>query len=54
MTTRDALSSDDDLESEEDEEIAHQLNKMSTDELSMWEQMQALQDKVNELVSKNK
>ena len=54
MTTRDALSSDDDLESEEDEEVAHQLNKMSTDELSMWEQMQALQDKVNELVSKNK
>ena len=31
-----------------EEEVAHQLNKMSTDELSMWEQMQALQDKVNE------
>ena len=54
MTTRDALSSDDDLESEEDEEITHQLNKMSSDELSMWEQMQALEDKVNELASKNK
>lgn len=48
------LSSDEDLESEEDEEIAHQLNKMSSDELSMWEQVQALQDKVNELASKNK
>ena len=53
MTTRDALSSDDDLESEEDEEITHQLNKMSSDELNMWEQVQALQDKVDELTSKN-
>ena len=53
MTTRDALSSDDDLESEEDGEITHQLNKMSSDELSMWEQVQALHDKVDELTSKN-
>ena len=54
MTTHDALSSEVDLESEDDEEITHQLNKMSSDELSMWEQMQALQEQVNELASKNK